>query len=247
MHNKFCLFDGHLLITGSYNWTYSAERRNAENIITTDEINVCSDYANHYAELWNGLSEVTEYSHISLSSVDVGGFLQEYDTLVEEYTSMGDYNVITPEVLEDVHELRDSILVTKTPVVVMRTTRVNPILKLNIGMKCRIDGVDNRTLNIIKQGQELPCTNTVGTVTADDYQESIVCDILFGNSDSADMNKSLVKIQMNDLPKLKAGQVGFKTKVTIDANANMCVEYICTNTGLAKEAKCTFPDLLSAT
>ena len=33
MHNKFCLIDGQILITGSYNYTYLAESINSENIL----------------------------------------------------------------------------------------------------------------------------------------------------------------------------------------------------------------------
>ena len=40
MHNKFCIFDKEALITGSYNWTYSAELRNAENIIFQNSFNL---------------------------------------------------------------------------------------------------------------------------------------------------------------------------------------------------------------
>lgn len=36
---------------------------------------------------------------------------------------------------------------------------------MNIGKRCCIKGIKNKTLNIIKQGQELPFTNTVDTVT----------------------------------------------------------------------------------
>ena len=57
MHNKFCIFDGSILITGSYNWTYSAESRNAENIIITDEENVCEDYTKYFSDLWNQLQK----------------------------------------------------------------------------------------------------------------------------------------------------------------------------------------------
>ena len=73
-------------------------------------------------------------------------------------------------------------------------------------MRCRINNIDNRTLNIIKQGQTLPFTNTVDTCTVVDNQECIVCDILFGNNDNADNNKPLLKIRLENLPKLKAGQ-----------------------------------------
>jgi hypothetical protein len=35
MHNKFCVIDQNIVITGSYNWTYKAHRDNLENITVT--------------------------------------------------------------------------------------------------------------------------------------------------------------------------------------------------------------------
>ena len=245
MHNKFCLFDGHILLTGSYNWTYAAEQRNAENIIITDEINVCNDYTNYFTNLWNSLTEVTEYSHVNLSSITADNLLQEYDDIVEEYKSMEHSNIIKPETLKTVYDLKNNIAITKLATVVSQNKRHNPTLKLNIGMRCRINNIDDRTLNIIKQGQTLPFTNTVETCTVVDNQEQIICDILFGNNDDADKNKSILKIKLENLPKLKAGQVKFKTKVTIDTNGYIHVEFVCINTGMAKEAIYIFPDIIS--
>ena len=51
MHNKFCLIDRRTVITGSYNWTYSAEHRNAENVLVTDYSVVCVAYMKHFLEL----------------------------------------------------------------------------------------------------------------------------------------------------------------------------------------------------
>lgn len=245
MHNKFCLFDGHILLTGSYNWTYAAEQRNAENIIITDEINVCNDYINYFANLWNSLTEVTEYSHVNLSSITADNLLQEYDDIVEEYKSMEHGNIIKPEALKTVYDLKNNIAITKLATVVSQNKRHNPTLKLNIGKRCRINNINDRTLNIIKQGQTLPFTNTVETCTVVDNQEQIICDILFGNNDDADKNKSILKIKLENLPKLKAGQVKFKTKVTIDTNGYIHVEFVCINTGMAKEAIYIFPDMIS--
>ena len=44
MHDKFCVFDSTLIVTGSYNWTYSAEKRNSENIILTDDSVVSTSF-----------------------------------------------------------------------------------------------------------------------------------------------------------------------------------------------------------
>src|SRR3972149_3619397 len=37
MHHKFAIFDGRVLLTGSYNWTDSAERFNHENALALDD------------------------------------------------------------------------------------------------------------------------------------------------------------------------------------------------------------------
>lgn len=245
MHNKFCLFDERVLITGSYNWTYAAEQRNAENIIITDELQVLNDYTNHFSYLWNGLTEITNYSHLYLSEINENDILREYDYIVNEFKCMENNNLISPSTIKEIFDLKSNIAITKLATVTSHSKRNNPTLKLNIGMRCRINNIDNRTLNIIKQSQTLPFTNTVETCTVEDNQECIVCDILFGNDFNADGNKSLLKIQLDDLPKLKAGQVKFNTKATIDTNGYIHVEYVCINTGIAKEAFYIYPDMIN--
>lgn len=53
MHHKFCIVDDNLLITGSYNWTKSAEVFNHENIIITDEPAVVTKFLGEFMELKN--------------------------------------------------------------------------------------------------------------------------------------------------------------------------------------------------
>jgi phosphatidylserine/phosphatidylglycerophosphate/cardiolipin synthase-like enzyme len=60
MHNKFCVIDGKTLITGSYNWTHSADLWNDENIIILQAPEVILMYAEYFERLWNG--EVSEGS-----------------------------------------------------------------------------------------------------------------------------------------------------------------------------------------
>lgn len=236
MHNKFCIFDGSAIITGSYNWTYSAEMRNAENIIITDDYKVCEDYNKYFSDLWNQLKEVNEYKRIKISEIEADIFMQEYDNIVEEYKCMQKNDIVNIDAINNINEYRKNICINKLATIVTRVNRHNPILKMNVGMRCRIKGIDNKTLTIIKRGQILPYTNIVDTCTADDYQKSAVCDVLYGNSEYADDNRSLLKIELDNLPKLKKEQVKFKTKITIDTNAYMHVEYVCVNTGISKEA-----------
>jgi len=52
MHNKFMIVDGHMLETGSYNYTSSATSFNAENQIYLDSPEVVSQYQSQFEKLW---------------------------------------------------------------------------------------------------------------------------------------------------------------------------------------------------
>ena len=53
MHNKFAIIDGKVLITGSFNWTLTAEERNEENLlIITDEATI-EKYKARFEYLWD--------------------------------------------------------------------------------------------------------------------------------------------------------------------------------------------------
>jgi DNA uptake protein ComE-like DNA-binding protein len=52
MHNKFAIIDNRLLLTGSYNWTASANNRNDENLMVIDDPEVIARYQNQFEKLW---------------------------------------------------------------------------------------------------------------------------------------------------------------------------------------------------
>jgi len=56
MHHKFGIFDGRLLLTGSYNWTRSAHDENAENNVLTDDPTLVKAFTVEFERLW-GLCE----------------------------------------------------------------------------------------------------------------------------------------------------------------------------------------------
>ncbi len=55
MHNKYALFDDRRLLTGSYNWTRSASRNNAENFIVTGDTHLVTAYSRSFVKLWDQL------------------------------------------------------------------------------------------------------------------------------------------------------------------------------------------------
>ena len=59
MHNKYAIYDGRVLSTGSFNWTTSAEKRNDENlvVIRNDPL-LIGLYRRNFEKLWK-LAELT--------------------------------------------------------------------------------------------------------------------------------------------------------------------------------------------
>ncbi len=51
MHNKFCVIDNQIVITGSYNWSSNAEFKNEENISILRDNKTASDYSIEYRNL----------------------------------------------------------------------------------------------------------------------------------------------------------------------------------------------------
>ena len=52
MHDKFALFDHSLLLTGSYNWTETAERYNYENALFLRDKSLIGEYEKEFDLLW---------------------------------------------------------------------------------------------------------------------------------------------------------------------------------------------------
>jgi phospholipase D len=54
MHNKFAIIDNKTLITGSFNWTHSAEELNNENLLIIKESKeLTSKFENEFTKLWH--------------------------------------------------------------------------------------------------------------------------------------------------------------------------------------------------
>jgi len=52
MHNKFAIIDNRILLTGSYNWTFSANYRNDENLMVIDDPEIIEIFQNQFVNLW---------------------------------------------------------------------------------------------------------------------------------------------------------------------------------------------------
>jgi len=52
MHNKFAIIDGKVLITGSFNWTPTADQKNEENLLIMTDEALIKKYQERFEYLW---------------------------------------------------------------------------------------------------------------------------------------------------------------------------------------------------
>jgi phosphatidylserine/phosphatidylglycerophosphate/cardiolipin synthase-like enzyme len=52
VHDKFAVVDGVRVLTGSFNWTYSAEHSNWENLVVIDSPVLAGAYASEFHRMW---------------------------------------------------------------------------------------------------------------------------------------------------------------------------------------------------
>lgn len=56
MHHKFAVFDGSILLSGSYNWTRSASQLNEENLLLTAEKRLVEPFRELFERLWRNFA-----------------------------------------------------------------------------------------------------------------------------------------------------------------------------------------------
>ena len=53
MHDKLAIIDGHIVITGSFNWTQDANQNNDENLLVLDNPSLATRYEQEFQVVWN--------------------------------------------------------------------------------------------------------------------------------------------------------------------------------------------------
>ena len=58
MHHKFAVFDGKIVVSGSYNWTRSAAEDNEENIVVTNDQKIVQSFHEQFGRLWTQMQPI---------------------------------------------------------------------------------------------------------------------------------------------------------------------------------------------
>lgn len=91
MHHKFCIIDNNV-ISGSYNWTYHANK-NDENIIVTDNENVVKSYSEQFDKLFSeGKPLNLPYEHLKWTDIKEGDFTELRRNIFRDVIAKNDEN-----------------------------------------------------------------------------------------------------------------------------------------------------------
>ena len=52
MHHKFGIVDSRIILTGSFNWTYTASKHNQENLLVTTNFEIVKQFHDQFEKLW---------------------------------------------------------------------------------------------------------------------------------------------------------------------------------------------------
>lgn len=89
MHHKFCIIDDKV-ITGSYNWTYHANK-NYENIVVIDEESIVSKYYEQFNTLFNRYNTITlPYRRLKWTEIKEGDFTEYRREIYREVINKDD-------------------------------------------------------------------------------------------------------------------------------------------------------------
>jgi phosphatidylserine/phosphatidylglycerophosphate/cardiolipin synthase-like enzyme len=107
MHNKFAIIDNRLLLTGSYNWTSSANNRNDENLMVIDEPEIIEIFQHQFANLWtNKYSSNRTKELFNKAKVDI---LTVFPPPAQSETKTININSASPEELISILQISEPL------------------------------------------------------------------------------------------------------------------------------------------
>ena len=234
MHHKFCIIDTELLITGSYNWTYYAEKRNIENVVVSDDQRLIAAYIDEFERLRmlnNESKECPRYTREEIEQMESVDFVM--------------LNTETELATKAQHLSYCPIYETHTMVKVVQKKH-NPVAAFNIGVSA-VDSECNEVLGvIIPRGQSLPCTLSVEFYAYRDERDILSCDILYGTSKDANANKRLKTRSIKEITEgCSAKEFTIQIEITLNTNGYLLAEICCRETQKAIQLIATNSELVN--
>lgn len=240
MHNKFCLFDNSMVISGSYNWTYSAETRNAENVIATDDDNVCSRFDDYFNLLWEESFAEETIPSVEITPEEV---IQDFSFIHDELEAMVKSDMAPQDATKILTKTKDNANAEVAKIAKPVMPPLKPVVPVyfdgrqlkqgeSVMLKAIALRLANGSMDLVKQGERLPFSNGNIIVVNEegDTSEEFVIDKWSGSSWD-----SLTLLRFEDLPPMPDGRIKFKASLSISKNGLLSLLAFCYYNGQTKE------------
>jgi len=107
MHHKFAIIDNRILLTGSYNWTFSANNRNDENLMIIGDPEIIEIFQNQFVNLWtNKYSPERTRQLYKIAKID---FLPTSTTSAKSETKIININSVSQEELTSILQISEPL------------------------------------------------------------------------------------------------------------------------------------------
>ena len=217
LHHKFCIIDRHIVINGSYNWTYYAETRNLENILITDNKDIVNLFTKEFKQLSDKIESVTCTPRLTWEEIEG---LENIDFRELNY-EVEQISKIQNRPIRKIFETKTQVFITEV--------KYQPYSAYNIGIAS-----DKGTFEvIIRKDVKLPFASEIRTLhfNSKKYKE-LPCHFIYG----IDTDVKLIK--EDDLIDIINGVIStdlhIDFKMRLDDNGNITIEASCKETGKKK-------------
>jgi hypothetical protein len=226
MHNKFCVIDKQILINGSYNWTYYAENKNRENILTIkNEKETIEKFLTEFERLKELSESITDIKQLTQFEVDENNILSARDYLANDIVFQAK-NTNNKELVNFAFEIAPNNVDVQITASKLSLTK-KYVLKHTIGASLADDGFKA----IINKGASIPATFTSIVRTSKDNQTSTTSTICYGQSLKASENTRIVKMRLDGIPPKPQGEAEIKYFFTVDIKGYVRMEKFSLDNG----------------
>lgn len=221
LHHKFCVIDGRIAITGSYNWTYYAETRNIENIIITDNEDVTDLFKAEFLRLKNKLILSDSYQRLAWDDIEA-----------RDDVNFKELNYEIERICEVHNKPIRRVFEIKTEVV--RTEiKLTPYAKHSIGIQA-LDAKENVIFEpFINKDMRLPYCSCEKELFFDSKNDKeFPCVFLYGNPEN---KNEWHLIKREDLMQIAKGtsddNLPIRFCMCLDDNGSLKVDVSCAKSG----------------
>ncbi|MCX6231115.1 MAG: phospholipase D-like domain-containing protein [Bacteroidetes bacterium] len=107
MHNKFCIIDHSIVITGSYNWSYKAEN-NLENIIINEDKILAEQFIHEFSNIIRKITNTTTERN---KEIPIGLIIKRFQ-IIKNYIELEEFGELKKEIFK-LEEYKNDIYISK--------------------------------------------------------------------------------------------------------------------------------------